>query len=93
MFDEPYFMSNSDWYYEKKIDEYSSKYFLTKAAPKKAVKSYRFFYARYYCTNSGRFMLGEYEDADGKTYIVDIHGNILKKGRVNRKIFTGDVYF
>ena len=92
MFETPYFMTNPDWYYEKKIDEYRSKLFLTKAAPKKAVKSYRCYCAKYYCTDSGRIILGEYEDVDGKIYIVDIHGNIIKKGRVNRKIFTGDVY-
>ena len=89
----PLFFENPDWYYTKKIDEYTSKYYLTEKAPKKAVKSYIHYYADYYCSDNGKIILGEYEDVDGKIYIVDIHGNIIKKGRVNRKIFTGNVYF
>lgn len=49
------------------------------------MKLYRHYYAKYYCTESGRIILGEYEDVDGEIYIIDFHGN-KKKGLVKRKI-------
>lgn len=40
--DQPYFMSNKDWYY---FDENEFCYKLTEAAPEKAKQSYEEFYA------------------------------------------------
>ena len=82
MFETPYFMNNPDWYYEKKIDEYRSRYFLTKAAPKKAVKSYRCYCAKYYCTDIGlrnvRLGLRQQEE----THIMEniIYNELLVRG-------------
>ena len=87
----PLFLENPEWYYKKKKDGHSYKYYLTKKAPKEAVKSYRHYYAKYYCTESGRIILGEYEDVDGEIYIIDFHGNI-KKRFSQKKDFTGNVY-
>lgn len=55
------------------------------------MKLYRHYYAKYYCTESGRIILGEYEDVDGEIYIIDFHGNI-KKRFSQKKDFTGNVY-